>query len=168
MTYIKHAVAACAAAGLIVGGALASAQSEPAKGSSVTLTSCVEKGQKDNTFVLTHVADVPTNTVANGRRVVYWLDRDTAKKLKPHVGHQIRLSAKVADVEKREMEIKETDEGMLVEIEGPGRDVRTTPNQAGVSPGTAMAERDVKTTLVKLKVDKLEMVTDKCLLGTTR
>jgi hypothetical protein len=165
MTYMKQTVAACAAAGLIIGSAAVSAQSEPTKGSSVMLTSCVEKGQKDDTYVLTHVADVPSHPATHGGRVVYWLDRDTAKKLKPHVGHQIRVSATVSDVDKREMEIKSTDEGMLVEIQGPGRDVRTTPNKAGVPVTAAMAGHDMKTTLVKLKVDKLDMVAANCPLA---
>ena len=165
MTYIKHAVAAFAAAGLIIGSAAVSAQSEPTKGSSVMLTSCVEKGQKADTFVLTHVADVPAHPATHGGRVVYWLDRETAKKLKPHVGHQIRVSGTVTDVDKREMEMKATDDGMLVEIEGPGRDVRTTPNKASVSPAAAMAGRDMRTTLVKLKVDKLDMVAANCPLA---
>ena len=165
MTHIKHAVAAFAAAGLIFAGAGVSAQSEPTKGSSVMLTSCVEKGQKADTYVLTHVADVPSHPATHGGRVVYWLDRETAKKLKPHVGHQIRVSATVTDVDKREMEMKATDDGMLVEIEGPGRDVRTTPNKANVPATTAMAGRDVQTTLVKLKVNQLDMVAANCPLA---
>ena len=165
MTHIKQALAAGAVAGLIIGSAAAYAQSEPTKGSSVMLTSCVEKGQKDDTYVLTHVADVPSHPATHGGRVVYWLDRDTAKKLKPHVGHQIRLAGTVSDVDKREMEMKATDEGMLVEIEGPGKDVRTTPNKAGIPPATAMAGRDARTTLVKLKVDKLDMVAANCPLA---
>ena len=164
MNYIKQAGALFAAAGLIIGSTAVAAQ-EPTKGSSVALTSCVEKGQKADTYVLTHVADVPTQQATHGSRVVYWFDRDTANKLKSHVGHQIRIDATVSDVEKREMEMKATDDGIMVEIEGPGRDVRTTPNRAGVSAATAMANQDVKTTLVKLKVSKLAMVADKCLLA---
>jgi hypothetical protein len=165
MTHMKHVAAAFAAAGLILGSAALSAQPEPTKGSSVMLTSCVEKGQKADTFVLTHVADVPTHPATHGGRVVYWLDRDTAKKLKPHVGHQIRVAATVSDVDKREMEMKATDDGMLVEIEGPGRDVRTTPNKAGVPATTAMANRDMPTTLVKLKVNQIDMVAANCPLA---
>jgi hypothetical protein len=165
MTYIKQAVAAFAAAGLIIGSGAAAAQPEPTKGSSVTLTSCVEKGQRADTFVLTHVADVPSHPATHGGRVVYWLDRDTAKKLKPHVGHQIRVLGVVSDVDKREMEMTATDAGMLVEIEGPGRDVRTTPNKADVPAATAMANRDLPTTLVKLKVNQIDMVAANCPLA---
>lgn len=165
MNYLKHSAALVAATGLIIFSAGLAAQSGLEKGSSVALTSCVEKGQKADTYVLTHVADVPTQTATHGSRLVYWFDRDTAKKLKSHVGHQIRINGTVTDVEKREMEMKATDDGMMVEIEGPGRDVRTTPNKAGVSAATAMANHDVKTTLVKLKVSELAMVADKCLLA---
>jgi hypothetical protein len=168
MIHMKQLVAVFAATGLIIGSAAASAQPEPTKGSNVMLTSCVEKGQKADTFVLTHVADVPAHPATHGGRVVYWLDRDTAKKLRDHVGHQIRVSGKVADVDQREMEITDTDQGLMVEIEGPGQDVRTTPNNAGVSPTAAMAKLDQRTTLVKLKDVKVDMVAAKCMLATTK
>jgi len=55
------------------------------------------------------------------------------------------------------MEVKLGDDekgGWVVEIEGPGRDVRTTPEKAGVSTaGRKDERRDIKTTLLKLKVN---------------
>ena len=166
MIKAKYGVAVTVAAGFLFGASLAVAQHEPTKGSSVTLTSCVEKAQKDKTYVLTHVADVPAHPATHGGRIVYWLDKDTADKLGKHVGHQIRVVGTVSDVEKSEMEVKVNDGGMIVEIEGPGRDVRTTPENAGVTrAGRQNDKNDVKTTLVKLKVDRLDMVADKCLLA---
>ena len=160
MQLMKNALAALAVAGLATGGTVVTAQDrdEPTKGSTVTLTSCVEKGKKDNTFILTHVADMPAHPQIKGARVVYWLDQDTAKKLAPHAGHQIRVVGKITDVDQREIETKVTDEGVIAEIEGPGRNVQTSAAKAGVPASPT----DVKTTLVKLKADKIEMVSDRC------
>lgn len=162
MTQMKYLIAAFATSGLII--TLAAAQTdrhEPTKGSTVTLTSCVEKAQKDDTYVLTHVADVPVHAATHGR-VVYWLDKETSKKLRPHVGHQIRVSATVADIKKEEMELKATDAGIYVEVEGPGRDVRAKPDKVGVAAGGAPEKHDITTTVVKLKVDRLDMVAANC------
>jgi hypothetical protein len=74
-------------------------------GQQVMLTSCVEKGMKDDTFILTHVADVPGHPPTMGR-VVYWLDK--TKDLKKHVGHQIRVTGKISEVKQSEMEALRT------------------------------------------------------------
>lgn len=166
MTHMKYLFATFAASGLILGACAAQAQRhEPTKGSIVTLTSCVEKAQKPDTYVLTHVADVPVHPATHGR-VVYWLDKETAKTLRPHVGHQIRVSGTIADIKREEMELKATDDGLYVELEGPGRDVRTAPDKVGVdTAGRTPEKNDIKTTVVKLKVDKLEMVAANCPLA---
>jgi hypothetical protein len=161
MTQVKHSCAALAIAGLIAGAGWAAAQQShqaPMKGTAVTLTACVERAQKDgdDKFVLTHVADVPTQPAPHGR-VVYWIEKvDT---IKPHVGHQIRLSGKITDVDKNEIETKKG--GTVVEIEGHGKEVKTTPEKAGVP----RSDHDVPTTVLTLSVDKVEMVAAKCLLG---
>ena len=99
-----------------------------------------------------------------GGRVVYWLDRDTAKKLAPHVGHQIRVVGKITDVE----QAGDGSEGdrrrrMFVEIEGPGQRRADHARQGGVSAaGPTEARRTSRRRVVKLKVDKLEMVADRC------
>ena len=166
MQHMKNTVAGLVAAGLIVGGGLVAAQNrdEPTVGSTVTLTSCVEKGQSDGTYVLTHVADVPVHPPTKGGKVVYWLDKDTANKLRSHVGHQLRVMGKITDVDKKEIEVKKADDGgLFVEIEGPGRDVRTSLGTVGVAAaGPTEGKTDIVTTVVKLKVDKLEMVSDRC------
>jgi hypothetical protein len=132
-------------------------------GQDVMLTSCVEKGMKDNTFILTNVADVPVHPATLGR-VVYWLDKKD--DLKKHIGHQIRVVAKVADVKQSEMEIKAGDSedgGWYVEIEGPGKDVRAPAGKvAEPTAGRKDEARDVKTTLVRLKVNEVLMVASGC------
>ena len=133
------------------------------KGQEVVLTACVERGQKDDTFVLTQVADVPVHPATMGR-VVYWLN--SVKDVKKHVGRQVRIEGKIDDVEQSEMEVKAGDddgEGWYVEIEGPGRDVRTPAANVGVSPADRDDEADdIKTTLVRLKVQDVKRVADAC------
>ena len=158
MTQFKYSCAVTAAALLIVSAGLAFAQQPgPMKGSTVTLTSCVERAQNggDDKFVLTHVADVPTQPAPHGR-VVYWIEK--VDKIKPHVGHQIRLTGKISDVGKSEIETKKG--GAVVEIEGHGTEVKTSPEKASV----AATGHDVPTTVLTLAVDKVEMVSAKCLL----
>jgi hypothetical protein len=170
MTHSKYGVALLAALSLTLGVTLAAAQQQSAAtiGSTVTLTSCVEKSPTSgDKFILTHVADVPAHPATKGGRVVYWIDK--VDKLKSHVGHQIRLMGKITDVDKEEMEVKlgeAPDGGAIVEIEGPGKQVKATPGQAGVSANQAAKERDIPTTLVKLKLDKVEMVAANCQLAT--
>jgi hypothetical protein len=160
--------AAGIAAGLNVSTGLAQAPDHKqhvasSKGHEVTLTSCVERGLKDDTFILTHVADVPVHPATMGR-VVYWLD--SVKDVKKHVGRQIRIVGKVDDVEQREMEVKsgaDEGDGWYVEIEGPGRDVRTPAANVGVSAtGRRNEADDIKTTLVKLKVQDVKRVAEGC------
>jgi hypothetical protein len=132
-------------------------------GHEVTLSSCVEAGQKPDTFVLTHTADVPVHPAKSGR-VVYWLD--TVKPLREHIGHQVRVKGTITEVKQNEMEVKLGEDGKggwTVEIEGPGRDVRTTPDKAGVDTTNRRSEEDdIKTTLVKLKVSEVMMTAPKC------
>ena len=167
MTQMQHTAIAFLIAGLAATAAAASQtprhDDERAVGQKVTLTSCVERGQKADTFLLTHTADVPVHPATHGR-VVYWLN--DVKPLRPHVGHQIRINGTITDVDQEEMEVKLGDDGKggwSVEIEGPGRDVRAGAERAGVgTTGRQSGKNDIKTTLVKLKVDEVVMVAASC------
>jgi hypothetical protein len=167
MTHIQKAAAALVAAGLAVTTAAMAAQDRSAAhhnvGQNVTLTSCVEKGQTPDTFILTKTSDVPVHPPTLGR-VVYWLD--TVKPLREHVGHQVRVVGSITEVKQGEMEVKLGDDekgGWVVEIEGPGRDVRTTPEKAGVAvEGRESQKDDIKTTVVKLKVSDVTMTSSTC------
>jgi hypothetical protein len=171
MTHISHTVATLVATGLICGATVAAAQRPkpegPARGSTVTLTSCVEKAQNDDgeKFVLTHLADVPAYPEIHGR-VVYWVDE--VEKIRPHVGRQIRLTGRITDVDKAEMEVKlgaGADGGAIVEVEGHGTEVKTSPEHADVSIRDQTAkEREIPTTVVKLLVERVDMVAETCKL----
>ena len=172
MTNFKHALT-LAAASLVIASAVASAQtsqhpSAATKGSTVTLMSCVEKAQNGNgdKLVLTHVADVPAHPAPHGR-VVYWIEK--VDQLKPHIGHQVRLTGKVTDVEDSEIDVKLNDRspgGAVAEIEGHGTEVKTMPDQARVSTqGQTEKKREIPTTVVTLALDKVEMVAATCKLA---
>jgi hypothetical protein len=170
MNSIRHLAVACAVTVGLAAGQL-SAQPQPdrkhsqhwTKGQDVTLSACVARGEKDDTFVLTHVADVPVHPATMGR-VVYWLD--TVKDVKQHVGGEVHIVGKIDDVKQGEMELRSGEDergGWYVEIEGPGRDVRTSAAKAGVSAADRKnASGEIKTTLVRLKVDDVKRVADRC------
>ncbi|HYU80618.1 MAG TPA: hypothetical protein VEK56_16625 [Vicinamibacterales bacterium] len=166
MTHIKHGVSAPIVIGFILSAALAGAQGrhEPTVGSSVTLAACVENAQEGDKFVLTHVADMPNHPPTKGGRVVYWIDK--VDQLRPHVGHQIRLMGKITDTKKDEIEVKLGEDGKggaVVEIEGPHGEVKATPKQANVSTaGQVVKEKEIPTTVVKLQIEKVEMVAAAC------
>ncbi|MDO8681463.1 MAG: hypothetical protein Q7R30_23345 [Acidobacteriota bacterium] len=167
MTQIQKTVAICVVAGMALSSSSAFAQSKPdderAVGSKVTLSTCVEKGQKADTFVMTHVAAVPAHAPSHGR-VVYWFD--SVKPLRAHVGHQVNIMGTITDVDSEEMEVKLGEDGKggwTVEVEGPGRDVKATPAQLGVSTaGRKSGKADIQTTVVKVKIDTLTMVSASC------
>lgn len=168
MTDFKYALGILLAAGLLISspaGVAGQDRSEPSVGSTVTLSSCVARGQKDDTFVLTDVADVPVHPATKGGRVVYWIDK--VDWLKPHVGHQIRLTGTITDVDKKEMEVKTDGKGgAWVEIEGAGAQVKTTTQRAAVAPANpGVREMDIPTTLVRLKVAGVTMVADRCVVA---
>lgn len=135
------------------------------KGSVVTLQGCVSNAEKKGTFVLTQVREWPIATEPVGKHGprMYWIDKDS-KALKPHVGHTVQIVGVISDVEKSEMELKvgEHGGGLVVEIEGPGHDVVTTPANAGVNPSALTNDKDIKITLLKLKVDNIKMISSTC------
>jgi hypothetical protein len=154
-----------AALALVLGMTPATAQEQPDgkkydKGSTVTLQGCVVAGEQKDTFVLTNVREWPianSDIGKHGKRM-YWIEK--TDKMKDHLGHTIRLTGKITSVEKSEMEFK--DGGFKVEIEGPGRDVVTPANNAGVSAQTRPNKDDVPITLLRLKVDDITMTASTC------
>ena len=134
------------------------------KGSSVTLQGCVTQAAKADTFVLTDVSERPASTTDMGRhgKRIYWIEK--TDKMKDHVGHTVQIVAKITDVEKSEMELKPGahGNGFTVEIEGPGTDVVTQGEKAGVKPENRPNQDDIPITLLKLKVDAIKMVAANC------
>src|SRR5690348_242186 len=105
------------------------------KGSTVTLQGCVVAAEKKDTFVLTNVREWPIGNSDMGKygKRYYWIDKN-AKDFRAHGGHTIQLVGKITDVQKSEIDVKsgDSDGGTTVEIEGPGKDVKTTADNAQV------------------------------------
>jgi hypothetical protein len=136
------------------------------KGATVTLQGCVVAAEKKDTYVLTNVREWPVGNSDIGKfgKRYYWIDK-AGKDMKAHLGHTIQLIGKISDVEKSEIEFKtgENGMGMNVEIEGPGRDVRTPAANANVNAAGAVAgKNDIPITLLKLKVEEIKMTSPTC------
>jgi hypothetical protein len=133
-------------------------QTKLVKGSSIAIEGCVTAGQKSDTFVLGTVKEIPGQPIETGKRRVYWVAR---KHLRGHVGHVVQLTGRVDNVSTHELEVKSNDDGVVVEIEGDGRQVKTTPATLPV-PTTGQKEVDIPTTVIKLNVDKVTVVKNSC------
>lgn len=162
----KIALALVAAVTVAAGMSSVAAQS-PAdtqkydKGSIVTLQGCVVSGEKKDTWVLTNVKEWPAGVSDMGKygRRYYRLDK-LGKDLRAHGGHTIQVIGKIDSVGKSEIETYEDPTGMIVKIEGAGRDVKTT--KANAQAVGAIAGQDIPITLLTVKVDELKMVAATC------
>lgn len=167
---MKTAIALAVALGIGTGITAVSAQEQADskkydKGSTVTLQGCVVAAEKKDTYVLTNVREWPIGNSDMGKfgKRYYWIDKN-AKDFRAHGGHTIQIVGKITDVEKSEIEVKagESDGGTTVEVEGPGRDVKTTAENAQVGAITGTDKKDIPITLLKLKVDDVKMVAANC------
>ena len=166
---MKTTIAFVLALGLGAGMSAVSAQEKADrnkydKGSTVTLQGCVVAAEKKDTYVLTNVREWPIASTDMGQfgKRYYWLDKH-GKDLRAHGGHTIQVVGKVDDVKKSEIEIKKGEDtlGMTVEIEGPGKDVVTSAENAGLSSALP-AKKDIPITLIKVKVDDIKMIASNC------
>ena len=156
--------------------AQSSSAGQPAAGvdaKSITLRGCVVPGADKGTYVLTHVTEVPPAgrsampDTAHGRHVVFWLDKHD--ELLKHANHAVEVTGKLNGAEESEVELKNGDRrdgGLLAEFEGPGKDVRvpseTVERAIGTSGRTSPATGDVKTMLLKVKVDSVKATDYSC------
>jgi opacity protein-like surface antigen len=135
------------------------------KGATITLQGCVVAAEKKDTYVLTNVREWPISNTDMGKfgKRYYWIDK-AGNDMKAHLGHTIQVIGKISEVTKSELEWKpgESGTGMNVEIEGPGRDVRTSAANAQVNPAGVANHSDIPITLLKLKVDEIKMTSSTC------
>jgi len=159
------------AAGLTTFGSLDAAQGHADdkkydKGATITLQGCVIAGEKKDTYVLGQVQEWPVGSSEMGKhgRRMYWIDKK-GDDMKAHLGHLIQLTGKITDVKKSEIEMEDAtrNEGLVVEIEGPGRNVETSAANAGVA--ASHGTKDIPITLLMLKVEELKMVAATCPQG---
>jgi hypothetical protein len=94
---------------------------------------------------------------AHGRRVIFWLDHDA--DVKNQIGLSVEVRGNLNKFEESEIEMKAgpaKDGGLLVEFEGPGKDVKVPNSTIGTAVGTANRttpeKNDIKTFLVRVNV----------------
>src|SRR5512139_2666859 len=109
----------------------------------VTIRGCVVPAQKD-TYVMTRVTQVPgaggatMPEIAHGRHVLFWLKSDAA--VKNHANKMVEVTGRFTNLKESEVELKagpQESGGLVVEIEGPGRDVVTSNRDVKEALGTS-------------------------------
>ena len=136
------------------------------KGAIVTLQGCVVAGEGNDTDVFTGVKEWPIGKSPNGvygpRH--YWFDMGPYD-FSVFVGQTIQLKGPITELKESEIEREPGGwhGGSSVAVELPGRDVRTTPGNAGVGMDRRTDRADVKITLLKLKIEELIVVLKTCL-----
>jgi hypothetical protein len=166
---MKTAIALVVALGMGAGLTTVSARAQDGKkydkGSTVTLQGCVNAAEKKGTFILTNVHEWPIANSDMGKygKRYYWIDKGS-KDFKDHLGHTIQVTGKITDVDKSEIEFKSGESGMgtNVEIETPGKDIKTTAAKADVPAGAKMDKHDMPITLLKVHVDDVKMTSSTC------
>lgn len=144
-----------------------------ANGAKIMLHGCVRPGIDKDTVLMTDTTEATSGgqsaipTEAHGRKVIFWLDKDDA--LKAHVGRVVEVSGTTNGVQKSEAELKaghQNEGGLVVEFEGPGKDVKASNADVGAAIGTAgraaSEKNDVPTFLIKVKVDDVKEVGTSC------
>jgi len=143
---------------------LALGQAQPRE---ITFQGCVTPGLDKGTYVLTSVAHLMgpdaglVPEVAHGRRVLFWLDNDSDVRKYP--GRMVEVQGRFKDIEESEIELKaghHKDGGLIVEFEGPGKDVRAPNATVGTSVGTGgrvePEKHDIKTYLLRIDVQSVK------------
>jgi hypothetical protein len=144
------------------GGAL------PQTGTTITLRGCVAPGVEKRTYILSQLSQATRDgqaalpESAHGRRVVFWLDKKD--EMLKHLNQAVEVTGKIGGVEDSKIELKNgaaKDGGVLVEFEGPGKDVRASGTVIGSAIGTSGAEgRDIRTMLVTVNVTAVTVTAD--------
>jgi hypothetical protein len=162
--------------------AAAGAASEDVKGSPVTITGCVA-GSDSDSFVLTHVQKVSPDTAAptgamlgangmttNEPEVLYWLSKDSIKKMRGHVGHRVEVTGTITDVSTGTVKVKQQpgkpgpDNKVEVDARGKDASVKTDrPVEPGAppAPGTTVVEKKTLPTY-RVDVDTVRMIAATC------
>ena len=164
-------VAAVAISAIPLPAAAQKDSAAPSASKAITLRGCVAPGADKGTYILsqlseaTHAGQSAMPESAHGRRVVFWLDKKD--EMLKHVNQAVEVTGTINGFEESEIELKNgvaKDGGLLVEFEGPGKDVRASNTEAGGVVGTAgrttPEKNDIKTMLVKVKVTDVTVTAD--------
>jgi hypothetical protein len=170
--------------GLIVAtvGVAADPRSEEVKGSAVTITGCVA-GSDSDSFVLTHVQRIsppgaPTTQAALGANgmtggeaeVIYWLSKDSIKKMRGHVGQKVEVAGTITDVSRGTVDVKQhpgksgPDNKVEVDARGKSASAKTDrPVEPGPAPAPGTRTEEKKTLPVhRIDVDTVKMIATTC------
>ena len=143
---------------------LALAQTQPRE---VTFQGCMTPGIDKDTYILNPVTVLAEPQggllpeAAHGRRVFFWFDNDG--ELRKNGGRMVEVRGTVTGLEESEIELKagrQKDGGLIVEFEGPGRDVRAPNATVGSAVGTGgrvvPEKNDLKAYLVRITVKEVK------------
>jgi hypothetical protein len=161
---------------LTIAPAFVAAQSEGSKQGSikpreVTLQGCVVPGLDGKSAALSSVVEIaqPSQSVmpaeAHGRRIVFWLTPDD--EIVKQLGSKVEVRGTTTGIEKSEIDIKsghQASGGLVVEFEGPGKDVKVSNDAIGQSVGTSGRTEpghDVPAYLIRVNVESVKPI-DAC------
>ena len=138
----------------------------------VTIRGCVVPAE-NNTYVMTNVTQTPgpggltLPEIAHGRRVLFWLKNDDT--VKNHPNKMVEVTGRFTNLKESEIELKsgrQESGGLVVEIEGPGRDVVTSNREVAAAVGAAGRQtpekNDIKTYLAEVRVTHVREVGGAC------
>jgi len=159
---------------LLIAAALAATAAPAAANAqdrAVTLQGCVTPGVEKGNYLLTRLSEKPgadgatMPDVAHGRRVIYWLDNDN--DVRRHMNRRVEITGLLTGLEKSEAELKagrHKDGGLLVEFEGPGKDVIAPASVLGAAAAgrTEPEKDDIPTYLARMRVQKVVVVSGEC------
>jgi hypothetical protein len=152
------------------------------EGSVVTITGCVADSDSDS-FVLTHVQKAGDSGAASGGAmlgaggmepatsdVIYWLSKDSIKKMRGHVGHKVEVTGKITDVSTGTVQVRQEPgkpgPDNKVEVDARGKDASAKtdrPVAAGAAPPTGAKVDEKKTLPVhRIDVDTVRMIAATC------
>jgi len=175
-----------AVGGLALGLAAVAGAADPdpaMKGAVVTITGCVA-GSDSDSFVLTHVQKVSQEGAplasapalgASGMEggsdeAIYWLSKDSVKKMRGHVGHQVEVTGPITDVSMGTVKVREEPgkEGRdnKVEVDARGKEASAKterPVEPGPPPAPGTRVEKTKTLpTYRIQVDTVRMVAATC------
>ena len=169
---------------LALGAAPATADDDAAEGTRVTITGCVADADSDD-FVLTHVQKVAdgagkpptTNAVLGAEGLepgpdekIYWLSKDSVKKMRGHVGHKVQVTGTVTDVStgtvKVEKEPGKTGPDNEVEVSARGKEAdaeteRPVDREAAPAPRVKQEKKRVLP-VHRIDVETVRMIAATC------
>jgi hypothetical protein len=139
----------------------------------ITIHGCVIPGEDKGTYAMTRVEETPgldgtrMPDWAHGRRVLFWLRNDD--NVRHHIGRMVEVRGTMTGLKESEIELKagrQKNGELVVEFEGPGKDV-TVPNSAvgnaiGTAGRTVPEKNDIKSYLAYIDVKQVRVISGDC------